>query len=226
MPDKIKHSQSLMQNKIKRHISCVFGANSNIRPTAKIQNLPNKDASVTFKNIFITATAINESTNNYILALLEFQFDREYDRITTFLDDTNSTEKDKKSDSYKVSRVATQRTAALSGEEDEGRKIVIMAKSKYGNVLLELCSIKFKVQGADDTTFMRQQSKNIRTNICILDKINNIKKKLKYILYMDRKALERLRMRKNLVIRLNNESKLVVHLEESRYVITEYYYCY
>lgn len=65
-----------------------------------------------------------------------------------------------------------------------------MAKSKYGNVLLELCSIKFKVQGADDTTFMRQQSKNIRTNICILDKINNIKKKLKYILYMDRKGRE------------------------------------
>lgn len=85
---------------------------------------------------------------------------------------------------------ASQHMGILRGEQDDGRKIDTMAKSRYNNVRLELCSIEFKAQGVDDTTFMRQQSKNIRTNICILSKINNITKKSKSILYMGWKGRE------------------------------------
>ncbi|KAG2197219.1 hypothetical protein INT47_003594 [Mucor saturninus] len=54
-----------------------------------------------------------------------------------------------------------------------GRKIDIIAKSRFDDVNLDLSSIEFKAQGADDTTFMKQQSKNIRTNICILNNITS-----------------------------------------------------
>ena len=69
---------------------------------------------------------------------------------------------------------ASQHMGILREEQDDGRKIDIMAKPRYNNVRLELYSIEFKVQGADDIIFMHQQSKNIQTNICILNKINNI----------------------------------------------------
>lgn len=85
---------------------------------------------------------------------------------------------------------ASQHMGILREEQDDGRKIDIMAKPRYNNVRLELYSIEFKVQGADDIIFMHQQSKNIQTNICILNKINNITKKSKSILYMGWKGRE------------------------------------
>lgn len=98
----------------------------------------------------------------------------------------------------------SQHMGILRGEQDYGRKIDIMAKSRYNNVRLELCSIEFKVQGADDTTFMRQQSKNIRTNICILNEINNITKKSKSILHMDWKG------RKDYLVLLHQHNDIVI----------------
>jgi hypothetical protein len=79
----------------------------------------------------------------------------------------------------------TQEMITMQGKIDFGRKIDIIAKSRYNDVNLELSSIEFKVQGADDTTFLQQQSKNTRTNLCILNKINSISSKLNSILYMD-----------------------------------------
>lgn len=80
---------------------------------------------------------------------------------------------------------ATQTIGILRGEQDHRRKIDIMANSKHNYVCLELIFIEFKAEGSNDTTFMHQQSKNIRTNTCILNKINSNTKASNPILYMD-----------------------------------------
>lgn len=79
----------------------------------------------------------------------------------------------------------TQRTQILNKDEDNGWKIDLITKTKYSDVIIELCSIEFKVQGANDNISKKQQSKNIRTNISILNNIKNINKKSSNILYMD-----------------------------------------
>ncbi|KAG1301380.1 hypothetical protein G6F62_008768 [Rhizopus arrhizus] len=92
-------------------------------------------------------------------------------------------------DGEKVSK-DTQRIQILNKDEDNGRKIDLITKTKYGDVIIELCSIEFKVQGANDSISKKQQSKNIRTNISILNNINNINKQSNNILYMDWKGRE------------------------------------
>lgn len=70
----------------------------------------------------------------------------------------------------------------LGHDKDQMREIDLLTKTKYNDNTMELCSIEFKAHGTDTTTIMKQQSKNIRTNTCIL---NNINKESKSILYMD-----------------------------------------
>ncbi|KAI7863905.1 hypothetical protein BDF14DRAFT_1938751, partial [Spinellus fusiger] len=78
-------------------------------------------------------------------------------------------------DGEKVSK-NTQWIQILNESENNGRKIDLIIKTKYGDVFFELCSIEFKVQGTNNNTSKKQQSKNIRTNISILNNINNINK--------------------------------------------------
>jgi hypothetical protein len=92
-------------------------------------------------------------------------------------------------DGEKVSK-DTQRIQTLNEDEDNGRKIDLLTKTKYGDVVIELCSIKFKVQDANDNISKKQQSKNIRTNISMLNNINNINKQSSNILYMDWRGRE------------------------------------
>ncbi|KAI9339127.1 hypothetical protein BD770DRAFT_400374 [Pilaira anomala] len=92
-------------------------------------------------------------------------------------------------DGEKVSK-DTQRTQILNENEDNGRKIDLLTKTKYADVAIELCSIEFKLQDANDNISKKQQSKNIRTNISILNNINNINKQSSNILYMDWKGRE------------------------------------
>jgi hypothetical protein len=74
-------------------------------------------------------------------------------------------------------------------EENSGRRIDLMTKTKYNQVNIELCAIEYKILNANDNVFMQQQSKNMRTNSCILGNINNItKKSTSNILYMDWKG--------------------------------------
>lgn len=71
-----------------------------------------------------------------------------------------------------------------------GRKVDLLAKTKYSDVAIVLCSIVFKLQDASDNISKKQQSKNIRTNISVLNNINNITKQSSNILYMDWKGRE------------------------------------
>ncbi|KAI7890053.1 uncharacterized protein EV154DRAFT_512778 [Mucor mucedo] len=84
----------------------------------------------------------------------------------------------------------TQRIQTLNEIEDNGRKIDLLTKTNYDDVAIELCSIEFKSQDANDSTFKKQQSKNIRTNISILNNISNIRKQSSDTLYMDWRGRE------------------------------------
>ncbi|KAG2230316.1 hypothetical protein INT48_002741 [Thamnidium elegans] len=124
----------------------------------------------------------DEKHNDYA----EMTYQRKFANIVDILlEDENVTVYD----GEKVSK-DTQRIQILNKDEDNGRKIDLIAKTKYGDVIIELCSIEFKVQGANDNISKKQQSKNIRTNISILNNINNINKQLGNILYMDWKGRE------------------------------------
>lgn len=82
----------------------------------------------------------------------------------------------------------TQRVQILNENVENGRKSDLLTKTKYGDVAIELCSIEYKVQDANDNISKKQQSKNIRTNIRILNNINSINKQSNNILYMDWKG--------------------------------------
>ncbi|KAI8879491.1 hypothetical protein K501DRAFT_276486 [Backusella circina FSU 941] len=92
-------------------------------------------------------------------------------------------------DGEKVSK-DTQQIQILNEDEDNGRKIDLLTKTKYGDVVIELCSIEFKVQDATHNISKKQQSKNIRKNISILNNVNNINNQSSNILYMDWKGRE------------------------------------
>ncbi|ORE09601.1 hypothetical protein BCV72DRAFT_201336, partial [Rhizopus microsporus var. microsporus] len=54
---------------------------------------------------------------------------------------------------------------------------------------IELCSIECKALNANSAVFSQQESKNLRTNSCILGNIQNmVKKSASSILYMDWKG--------------------------------------
>jgi hypothetical protein len=47
----------------------------------------------------------------------------------------------------------TQRMQTSNEEEDNGQKIDLLMKTKYNDVTIELCSIEFKAQGANNNIF-------------------------------------------------------------------------
>lgn len=63
---------------------------------------------------------------------------------------------------------ATQSMQILDeNEQTSGRRIDLIAKTKYNKVKIELCAIEYKIFNASNNIFIQQQSKNVRMNSCI-----------------------------------------------------------